>query len=207
MPTSTFQRLNEKKKKRVFDATINEVLRHGVDQLQVASIVRESGIARGSFYQYFEDKQDVINYLLSEIGKEKMNFFSPHLNDTKATDLTFFDRISFIVKAGVDFALAHPRFQRVMKQIQYSKEDYLNKELLQSKEKARQLYLEWLINDVQKGRLQSDINITFVASVFVELMVQNLLSDLLSETLSETVVVDKIQNLIDIFRYGIEKRK
>ncbi len=66
MPTQTFDNLNEVKKKRVTDAIKKEFASKSIIDYSVKNIVENAKIARGSFYQYFTTKEEVIDYILGE---------------------------------------------------------------------------------------------------------------------------------------------
>ena len=70
MPTQTFFRLPEEKRERLTDAAWREFLAVSYAEASINRIVREAQIPRGSFYQYFEDKEDLFFYLLS-LGREE----------------------------------------------------------------------------------------------------------------------------------------
>ncbi|GEO63633.1 TetR/AcrR family transcriptional regulator [Companilactobacillus nantensis] len=63
MVSTTFDNLNESKKILITDALLNEFSNHNLASAQVSRIVKESGIARGAFYKYFDDLTDAYNYL------------------------------------------------------------------------------------------------------------------------------------------------
>lgn len=63
MPSQTFENLNQVKKERVTAALLNEFSHHPLADAQVARIVKDAGIARGSFYKYFADLTDSYHYL------------------------------------------------------------------------------------------------------------------------------------------------
>lgn len=67
MPKPTFLNLPEAKQKRLLAAAKSEFSKAGFDDVSVASIIAAAGIPRGSFYQYFEDKSDLYEYLLTEL--------------------------------------------------------------------------------------------------------------------------------------------
>lgn len=72
MPTDTFNKLPEEKKTKVILAAKKEFARASLKDASIKNIVEEAGIARGSFYQYFESKEDLLQYLLKE-NVEQMN--------------------------------------------------------------------------------------------------------------------------------------
>lgn len=67
MPTSTFFRLPEEKRSRLIEACWEEVSRVRFTELSISRIIAAARIPRGSFYQYFNDKEDLIRYLLEDM--------------------------------------------------------------------------------------------------------------------------------------------
>lgn len=66
MPTSTFYNLPEEKRAKLLAAIRQEFSRAPFAEASINKIIQAAGIPRGSFYQYFEDKQDALNYLLTD---------------------------------------------------------------------------------------------------------------------------------------------
>ena len=66
MPTDTFYKLSEEKRNNILNAIKKEFSRVPLDEISVNRIVEESKIAKGSFYQYFKDKNEAIIYILKE---------------------------------------------------------------------------------------------------------------------------------------------
>ena len=64
MPTATFFRLPEEKRKRLMDACWAEVIRVRFSEVSINRIILAARIPRGSFYQYFADKSDLFRYVL-----------------------------------------------------------------------------------------------------------------------------------------------
>ncbi len=63
MPSSTFFRLPEEKRARLLEAAWEEALRVRLTELSINRIIHRAHIPRGSFYQYFSDKEDLVRYL------------------------------------------------------------------------------------------------------------------------------------------------
>ena len=64
MCSETFLRLQEEKKDSFLEAAWAEFTRVRFADTSINQIVRRCGIARGSFYQYFKDKEDLLRYML-----------------------------------------------------------------------------------------------------------------------------------------------
>lgn len=60
MPKETFFNLAEEKKEKIINAAKKEFKRVPLEQASIKNIVEDAGIARGSFYQYFESKEDLM---------------------------------------------------------------------------------------------------------------------------------------------------
>lgn len=69
MPTQTFFHLPEEKQQRLLEAARVEFSRVPLNEASIAQIVKLAGISRGSFYQYFEDKEDLYFYYFEKIGR------------------------------------------------------------------------------------------------------------------------------------------
>ena len=64
MPSSTFFRLPEEKRQRLLDAAWEEFSRVSFADASINQIIHAASISRGSFYQYFTDKEDLTTYML-----------------------------------------------------------------------------------------------------------------------------------------------
>jgi AcrR family transcriptional regulator len=77
MPNSTFFRLPQEKRERLVAAAWEEFTRTSFSDASINQIILRARIPRGSFYQYFTDKEDLFFYLLSSV----QSYFSNLLDD------------------------------------------------------------------------------------------------------------------------------
>lgn len=70
MPKQTFLHLPEDKRNTLIQAAKKEFSRVPLHEASIANIIKDAGIPRGSFYQYFEDKEDLYYYLLNQLAQE-----------------------------------------------------------------------------------------------------------------------------------------
>ena len=66
MCTKTFLHLPEEKRTRFLEAAWEEFTRVSFAEASTNQIVRRAGVPRGSFYQYFRDKEDLFAYLMTQ---------------------------------------------------------------------------------------------------------------------------------------------
>ena len=76
MPTQTFSKLPEEKKRRIFLAIYDELKRVPFPEISINQIIKNAGIPRGSFYQYFENKEDAFDYFIEEAMGRLENYIS-----------------------------------------------------------------------------------------------------------------------------------
>ncbi|WP_160722952.1 TetR/AcrR family transcriptional regulator [Bacillus sp. USDA818B3_A] len=67
MPKITFINLPEEKKQTLIAAMKKEFSRVPLYDASIANIVKSANIPRGSFYQYFEDKEDAFFFLFNDL--------------------------------------------------------------------------------------------------------------------------------------------
>lgn len=66
MPTKTFFNLSDGKREKLMEAIRSEFARVPFEDISINRIIHMAEIPRGSFYQYFDDKHDMLRYLLSD---------------------------------------------------------------------------------------------------------------------------------------------
>ena len=75
MVTNTFLNLKKEKKDRIIEAAKKEFSRVPLDKALVSNIIRDSKIPRGSFYQYFENIDDLFIYIIDEMRKKVLESY------------------------------------------------------------------------------------------------------------------------------------
>jgi AcrR family transcriptional regulator len=76
MPKKTFLKLNETKRKQITDAFLREFAVKTYDEASISVVVKQLGIAKGSVYQYFDNKLDLFLYLIGECSAVKTSYIS-----------------------------------------------------------------------------------------------------------------------------------
>ncbi|SFD69281.1 DNA-binding transcriptional regulator, AcrR family [Lentibacillus persicus] len=75
MPKQTFFNLPHEKKQMLIRSAEAEFSRVPLYQASISNIVKEAGIPRGSFYQYFQDKEDAFFFLLDDLSRKRQEVF------------------------------------------------------------------------------------------------------------------------------------
>lgn len=73
MIKKTFYNLPYEKRKRITDAVIKEFMERPNEKVSINRIIKTAEISRGSFYQYFDDKVDLIEIITKTMFEESNN--------------------------------------------------------------------------------------------------------------------------------------
>ena len=67
MPKETFFNLDEDKRNKIIEAAKVEFTANPLRKSRVSNIIKEASIPRGSFYQYFDDLDDLYYYVIDDV--------------------------------------------------------------------------------------------------------------------------------------------
>lgn len=82
MPSERFHRLSKEKQNLIWKASMKEFIAVPYEKVSINKIIRDAGISRGSFYTYFEDKRDVLSFLLEDTTRKWREFCLEELDKT-----------------------------------------------------------------------------------------------------------------------------
>lgn len=98
MPKSTFYNLNEEKREKIKKALKREFTNHTFEKASISNMIEEANIPRGSFYQYFEDKEDALKYIIEDfLNDEKEEIRELLIKNEGDIFLTTIDLYSYFV--------------------------------------------------------------------------------------------------------------
>ena len=157
MPKDTFFNLPEDKRKLICKVAIEEFAEYSFDQASINRIVAKSGIAKGSFYQYFEDKKDLFLYLVQMAAEAKAEYISPLMRNPDEHD--FFTLLREAYVSGIQFAAEHPEYAEISKKMLENKDAPIYRELMAENLPSAYEFFETLLeNAVARGEVRADID-------------------------------------------------
>lgn len=162
MPSATFFNLAEEKRKRIFDAAVDEFSTVRYSEGSINRIIKQAGIPRGSFYQYFKDKEDLYLYILEEIGKEKSKVFSEYQIDA---DGGFFEAALAAMPAVAEWAGKCPKYNQLAMLMAQDGSRFI-REMMDKLGDSKSELAELFRRDQEKGLIRKDINIDLVIEMY-----------------------------------------
>ncbi len=111
MPKQTFFNLPDEKREQILQVAIDEFAENDYESASISRVVARAGIAKGSFYQYFADKEDLYAYLLNRLAQAKTEFLS--LDHPDPQHVGIFAYLRWMVEVGLAFELTYPKLTRI----------------------------------------------------------------------------------------------
>ncbi|MDK8641765.1 TetR family transcriptional regulator [Niallia taxi] len=150
MPKQTFFHLAQDKQDTLILAAKEEFSRVPLHEASIANIIKSAGIPRGSFYQYFDDKEDLYFYLLSETSKKNTGKFLLILQENNG-DLfkTFIESFRFMVSTHKDKDQAN-FFKNAFLNMNYKLENTLANNVYEENQKS---HFENISKSIDKSML------------------------------------------------------
>lgn len=104
---------NELTRANLFEAAVKVVGEIGYRDALVTDITSRANIALGTFYNYFDSRQDILDQLLPELGESLLEFLGQQVGGS-----TFLDREEKSIRAYFQFIKESPEFYRILTEAQ-----------------------------------------------------------------------------------------
>jgi AcrR family transcriptional regulator len=186
VPHQTFFNLPEDKRQQILQVVIDEFAENDYDQVSISRIVQRAGIAKGSFYQYFADKDDLYGYVLGLLAEAKTQFMS--LDHPDPNHVGIFAYLRWMAEVGVAFQMAHPQISKIAVRAAKSN-NYPRSFNANIREQTRAFYRRL----VEVGQAQGDIAPSVdpqIAAVIFDGALSSISDFLLEKFASGAIVVD-----------------
>jgi AcrR family transcriptional regulator len=171
MPKQTFLNLPEEKRKAFLAIALDEFANNDYNTASVSKIVEKAGIAKGSVYQYFEDKQDLFMYLLDFANQEMMGVIQQTPPPDPNSD--FFETLRWQMSVTVQASLKYPVHSKLARRA-YTSPLPFRDTILEKAKKVRKEHFQAMVARAQAaGHLNPNLD-----PAVVSFMVQGLMSDL-----------------------------
>ena len=107
MPKATWRNLEADRRERVLFAAMAEFGTHGYSGGSLNVIAREAGVAKGSLFQYFDDKFDLFAHVAEQASLSIYAAMEPYLVPPPP-GRPFADHLADVVDVWIEFMGAHP---------------------------------------------------------------------------------------------------
>ena len=210
MSTERFEKLPEDKKKRILEAAREEFARVPFEEASINQIIKNAGISRGSFYTYFEDKNDLLKYVFRK-EEENSNSFMRELvlknngDFWKATYEWVYKVAGYLKKGSINQSINILKNSGVMKRVvDWGERDCDSKKQMENNQ------IQWLMEhidsdlvDIQGSRERFEALLKAV-QIVATLAVINII--MFPERDTE-IILKQFEMQMNIIRFGADARK
>jgi AcrR family transcriptional regulator len=211
MPKQTFLNLPMEKRDLIINVAIDEFVEFGLENASTNRIVANSGISKGSFYQYFEDKQDVFMYLLSILEQEKLAFFEGKRPSNSNMDT--FEYFRWMIKTGMEFNSANPRMTQAVSRVLLGDGMYYGKNFADYRQKTIRALRMMIEQAIERGEVDPSVDVELAVMV-METWSNAISTYILNEGMKQKDIMiwvrspetqETIDKLLYVMEYGLRK--
>lgn len=179
-----FLKLNKAKQKKIVEAGVEEFSKQLFNDASINQIIKKAGIARGSFYLYFDDKLDFYCYLMDTIFEKKTITFAIELFKSKQIDFLGFFRELFKFNLRLLTNDEHKRFFRnLYLGINKEVKEYLDQKRKKVRESLIQKALDLIPEKLTANMEQLNELIIIIQLIQMDLFVKGIANNISNETL------------------------
>jgi TetR/AcrR family transcriptional regulator len=166
-PKKTFLALPLEKQRRILEIAATEFALKGFQGASLNYIVERLGIAKGSLYQYFHDKQHLF-LCAFDYG---IRLAKDALKEIESKEVSVFEQIRSSLLAGFRFVQKHPLVYQTYLKILFENKVPLREKLISTLRLYSHKYLLPLLEKGQKkGEIRPDIDLEMAAFMLDAMM-------------------------------------
>lgn len=218
MPSQTFFNLPKQKREALIKIALDEFSNLDYNSASISRIVRETNIAKGSFYQYFEDKKDLYIYLLNLLSEAKLAFLQE--TPQPKAEMDFYEYLSWLFETSIQFDKSHPILSRLSYRAFYGNSSIRDPAIEEIKQASSKFIGALVIKGVERGDINSQLNrdlvvfaVDTLVNAFNNYLPQKMgvTADALAEKGSSSLDTESakqmFEQLMQILKLGLDSRQ
>lgn len=197
MAKDTYLQLDADKQNRIMEAIIDEFSENSFTHASINRMIKQANISRGSFYQYFENKEDCYLEMMKVIAKEKMEIFKDIVQlDTNAT---LFDHYMHMVYQIQIWMQKRPKFYKISLLMDYDKSDFIQK-LMADNPNLLDYFYSLIKLDQERGIIRSNVAPQLLSEMLIAINRSMLMEYFQKEDYQG--MIDKTKDILELIKYG-----
>lgn len=93
MPRQTFFNISLTKQKLILDIAKEEFTSKSFEEVSIKTIARKAGISRGSFYTYFDDLDELFNYIIKQTKEDRLAYAKDLIQEANGDYFVFIKKL------------------------------------------------------------------------------------------------------------------
>lgn len=120
MALKTFQNLKQERQEQILQVAFKEFALRGYDNSSLSNIIKNCGLAKGSFYRYFLNKKELYKYLIHVATQKRLSMLAHIIADTS---IDFFGLLKVNFMQKVQFDMDNPLMGGFLFKIMHEKDN------------------------------------------------------------------------------------
>jgi len=205
MPKQTFFHLPKDKQDTLIQSAKEEFSRVPLHDASIANIIKNAGIPRGSFYQYFEDKEDLYFYLLNQLSKKNAEQFISMLKENDGDIFeTFIESFRSLIKIHKN--PEHKNFfKNAFLNMNYKLENTLLNNVYEENQKKQYFDIVSLIN-VKYLNIRNEQDLHQIMKIMMAVTFHNLVQ-MFGKELSDEETLKNYMDQMELLKRGLYKEE
>ncbi|MBI9047068.1 MAG: TetR/AcrR family transcriptional regulator [Anaerolineaceae bacterium] len=195
MPKETFYNLPKEKREGIVNILLEEFSEQTYKSVSISRIVEKAGIAKGSFYQYFEDKADCSLHLVNLAMEEKRKFFN-HIPPPDP-DMDLFALLRWMLDIGTQFEFSSRRLSQIIYRAVIEEVPLPDETNALIKQGSQDYFKQMISDGISKGDINPEIDPDVGAFIFNAIFT-NLGTHLLEQYTEGPEVL--LENNLEVFK-------
>lgn len=164
MPKDTFFNLSQEKQERIIESAKAAFSKKRYSAVTIDAIVALAKIPKGSFYQYFDNKDDLYKYIFYDVGKDKKEMLLEALD--QYGELDFSKMLMQLMNKAYEFEARDRRIfelkQRFLNEVPQETKNIILSELVPA---TMDLYKQIILKYIQNTTFREDIDVETAAFI------------------------------------------
>lgn len=162
MPKPTFYNIDSEKRERIIEVIIDEFSENTYETASINQIVKASDIAKGSFYQYFEDKLDIYKMAIEICHEKRMNYIEKVNEDGRYLDE--FRIMRELCVAVIKFEINQPKLSSIITKFHKMTDRELKEEVLEDIDLDIRTEFEKILEEgIKRGKIYYNVDVEFMS--------------------------------------------
>jgi AcrR family transcriptional regulator len=205
LPKQTFFNLPPEKRRLLTDLTLDEFAAHSYHAASLSRIVERAGIAKGSMYQYFQDKFDLYLYALKLGMETKLRILNEAFSGLDP-EASLFERLMAATRAGLKLAQEEPVLYTVGNNLARETDPALLTRVLAGLQPAADNMLSgWFTEAAARGELDPGLS-PAAALYVVSAVIWQLGQDLAAGRMPFDGLEPLLGQVFDVLKHGLAPR-
>lgn len=152
------------KREDILTSTLDLITEEGLQSVTFAKIFKRANVGSGTVYNYFKNKEELVNALYKDIAIHMSNFV---IEDYDSTE-TLYEKFKFLLNRIADFAIHYPKELQFLEN--YSHSPYISENLKNTTDPAMNDFFSIILEGQKQGIIR-EMNLMMCCQIATGLII------------------------------------